>query len=84
MSRNPDVELDWDEANVRHFARHKITPEEVEEFFANDLTFFDYDIVRGEERWTAVGGTKEMRVLVIAFTMRGRRIRPVRGGMQIG
>jgi len=79
VNSNLDVELDWDEANVRHLARHKITREEVEEFFANDPTFVDYEIVNGEDRWTALCATNELRVLFVVFTMRGERIRPVSG-----
>jgi uncharacterized DUF497 family protein len=36
-----------------------------------------YGVVDGEERWTSVGHTNEMRISVIARTMRGEAIRPV-------
>jgi hypothetical protein len=30
------IEFDWDEANMRHIARHGVTPEEAEEAVTND------------------------------------------------
>ena len=72
-------EFDWDDANVRHLARHRITPADVEEVFANDPAIADYQIFENEERWSAVGVTGTLRVLVIVFTFRGERIRPITG-----
>ena len=69
--------FDWDEANEAHVARHNITPEEVEQVFANDPMDLGADVVDGEERYTAVGQTKRLRVLVLVWTMRGDAIRPI-------
>jgi uncharacterized DUF497 family protein len=69
--------FDWDEANVAHIARHNITPEEVEEVFANDPMDLRADVVDGEERYTGVGHTKRLRVLVLVWTMRGDATRPI-------
>jgi uncharacterized DUF497 family protein len=33
--------------------------------------------VDGEDRWMVVGHTAELRVIVVIFTMRGSRTRPV-------
>ena len=33
---NPEIEFDWDEANVSHVARHKVSPEEAEQVILND------------------------------------------------
>jgi uncharacterized DUF497 family protein len=30
-----DLVFDWDKANLAHIARHNVTPEEVEQVFAN-------------------------------------------------
>jgi uncharacterized DUF497 family protein len=36
-------------------------------------------VVGGEDRWTAVGGTNALRVLVVVFTVRAEMIRPITG-----
>ena len=56
--------FDWDDANTGHIARHNVTPEEVEER-------------SGEERHTELGETASGRLLLVAWTWRGRRIRVV-------
>jgi uncharacterized DUF497 family protein len=62
--------FDWDPANTEHIARYRVTPDEVEQAFANEETGIDYDVVRGEERWTVMGQTDQTRVLIVVFTMR--------------
>lgn len=69
--------FDWDEANVGHIARHSVTPEEVEQVFANDPMDLAAEAVNGEERYTTVGHTNRLRVLVLAWTMRGDATRPI-------
>ena len=68
-----------DSASIAHLARHRIKPGEVEEFFQNDPAIEAHDTNEGEERWTAVGATNELRILVIVFTVRGDRIRAITG-----
>jgi uncharacterized DUF497 family protein len=43
----------------------------------NDPILFDYQNVDGEDRWTGMGSTDDLRILVIAFTIREGRIRAV-------
>ena len=69
--------FDWDEANIAHIARHNVTRTDVEEAFANDPLDLDSEIIDGEERYAAVGHTNALRVLVLAWTMRGDATRPV-------
>ena len=45
--------FEWDEDNVGHLARHGVTPAEFEQVFDNGYTMTDYDVIGGEERWTA-------------------------------
>ena len=73
------MQFDWDAANAAHLARHGITRTEVEQVFSNAPILRGHDIVDGEERWTAVGLTGTLRVLVLIFTLRGERIRPITG-----
>jgi uncharacterized protein len=68
-----ELAFDWGEANVAHIARHNVTPEEVEQVFANDPMDLGAEVVDGEERYISVGHTNRLRVLVLAWTMRGER-----------
>jgi uncharacterized protein len=72
-----ELGFDWDQANIEHIAGHHVTPEEVEQVFANDEADIDYDVIGGEERWTVVGETDKARVLLIVFTMRDDLVRTV-------
>ena len=72
-----DLEFDWDRANVEHIALHRVGLDEVEEIFENDECNIDYDVIGGEERWTALGETNAGRVLIVVFTLRAEQIRVV-------
>jgi len=65
-----DLLLDWDDANTSHLARHHVMPQEIEQVFSNDAVDIDFDVVDGEERWTSIGHTGQLRVLVVVWTMR--------------
>ena len=69
--------FNWDAANIAHVARHNVTPEEVEQVFANDPMDLGAEVVEGEERYTSVGHTNRFRVLVLAWTMRGDATRAI-------
>ena len=69
--------FDWDEANRAHIARHGVTPAEVEQAFANDPMGLGVDVVGGEERYSGAGHTDQLRILVLAWTMRGEATRPI-------
>jgi hypothetical protein len=62
---------------VAHVARHNVTPEEVEQVFGNDPMDLGAEVVDGEERYTGVGHTNRLRVLVLAWTMRDDATRPI-------
>ena len=36
-----------------------------------------YDVIGGEERWTSIGHTSLLRVLVVVWGMRDASVRPV-------
>ena len=72
-----ELVFDWDEANIGHVARHDITPEEVEQAFANDPMDMEADVVDGEQRYTGVGHTNRLRVVVLVWTMRDDATRPI-------
>ena len=72
-----ELSFDWDEDNVQHIARHDVTPDEVEQVFWNDPLDIDFDAIRGEERWTSIGHTNLLRVLVVVWGMRDASVRPI-------
>jgi len=43
----------------------------------NDPADVGYDVVEGEPRWTVVGHTKSVRVLIIVWTARNGKLRIV-------
>jgi uncharacterized DUF497 family protein len=49
----------------------------VEQAFANDPLYLRTEVVDGEERFTAVGHTDRLRILILAWTTRGKMIRPI-------
>jgi uncharacterized DUF497 family protein len=71
------VKFDWDEANTAHVAAHAVTPAEVEEVYLNDPMDLDFRVVGGEKRYTILGHTNRLRILVVALTVRDGAIRPV-------
>jgi uncharacterized DUF497 family protein len=69
--------FDWDAHNVGHVALHDVAPAEVEQ-----TTIYEHVIIPaaprgGEKRWKLFGRTTVGRYLVVVFTIRGRRFRPV-------
>jgi uncharacterized DUF497 family protein len=46
--------------------------------FANETLDLGYEVVNGEERWTSIGHSNGLRVLVVVWTMQGDAIiRPI-------
>jgi predicted DNA binding CopG/RHH family protein/uncharacterized DUF497 family protein len=68
-----DLEFDWDEANVRHVANHRVTPEEAEQVILNDPIDLGIEIVEGEDRYLNLGATARGRVLLVVTTWRQDR-----------
>lgn len=65
------LELDWDEANTEHIARHGLTPADVQHALEHGTVAFDYQDDSGEERFGEIGMTSRGRILYIVTTMRG-------------
>jgi uncharacterized protein len=51
------MEFDWDAANIRHIARHKVTPEEAEQVVENNPLDLAGQLANGEERILHLGET---------------------------
>ncbi len=79
MAEEPGLEFDWDESNLRHLARHRISREEFEQAMTNDPMFVGFSDETAEDRWYVVGATRNLRVLYLTFTVRDERVRPVTG-----
>ena len=58
MDTGQGSEFDWDEHNLTHLSRHKITAAEFEEAMRNNRVFMDVEDEGGEERWYVAGGNK--------------------------
>jgi uncharacterized DUF497 family protein len=71
------ADFEWDEANIRHLAAHNVTPAEFEQALTLDSADLEFEVVGGEERYTAAGPTNSGRLLFLVWTMRRERVRAV-------
>jgi len=69
--------FDWDLHNVGHVARHGVDPWEVEEAVERPHVIAPAKDIRGEKRWKLFGTSADGRYLVVVFTIRDERLRPV-------
>lgn len=70
--------FDWDAANRKHLARHRVKPQEAEQAVLDaHMIVVEVAEIAAEERSRVVGMTRKGRVLTVAFTFRGDAIRPV-------
>jgi uncharacterized DUF497 family protein len=71
--------FEWDEGNrTKNEIKHGVTHIECEEIFFNaPLTFKDPRHSAKEQRYVALGSTKERRLLFIAFTVRKKKVRVI-------
>ena len=71
---------DWDDGNIgKNWPKHRVTDWEIEEVFPNVPIAFSFDASHSstEDRYFALGQTNRGRGLFVAFTVRGRLVRPV-------
>jgi hypothetical protein len=69
--------FDWDLHNVGHVARHGVHPEEVEEAVEGPHVIIPAKDMHGEKRWKLFGRSAAGSHLVVVFTIRDDRLRPV-------
>jgi len=70
--------FDWDEGNIKHIARHRVLPHEVEQAVTDPhAVMLDIQMIGAEERTRVLGMTAKGRVLVSVFTVRDGAIRPL-------
>ena len=71
------MEFDWDADNLKHIARHSITPDEAEEAVLIEPLEADVQPHGSEERVLCFGRAKSGRLLTILYTERRGKIRVV-------
>jgi uncharacterized DUF497 family protein len=67
--------FDWDDANIAHIARHRVTVAEAEAALLNDPYDLDVQIHDDEERAFQIGTTRTGRILALVSIIRNDRIR---------
>lgn len=71
---------EWDDGNIgKNWPKHRVTDWEIEEVFLNVPIAFGSDLGHStaEDRYFALGQTNRGRWLFVAFTVRGRLVRPI-------
>jgi uncharacterized DUF497 family protein len=71
------IEFDWDSRNKKHLAAHKVMPIEIEQLLNNVPLDLAFEVVGNEERYRSVGVTDSGRLLTVAWTIRGGKIRVI-------
>lgn len=76
---NKVIEFDWDKWNIGKNKKHGVEDKEAEEAFfdKNKSTFRDKVHSGSEERFRVIGKTEKGRLLFVAFTKRGSKIRVI-------
>ncbi len=69
--------FDWDEANRRHIARHRVTSEEFEQGMKNDPVELGSTDIDGELRTKVAAITDRGRILEMVYVVRRHKIRAV-------
>jgi uncharacterized DUF497 family protein len=70
--------FDWDEGNIKHIARHRVLPHEVEQAILDPhAILLDIQMIAAEERTRVLGITLKGRILVSVFTVRDGAVRPI-------
>lgn len=70
-------EFEWDKGNIDKNNKHNIGDKEAEEVFFDENKVIQKDEIhsRHEDRFIALGKTREGRLLYVVFTKRGKKIR---------
>lgn len=71
--------FEWDKGNLEHIKKHNVEYKECEEIFYNKplLVSFDEGHSQAEERFKALGVTRNGRLLFLSFTIRNKRFRVI-------
>ena len=69
------VVFDWDEVNIRHLARHSVSPVEAEQSYFSNPLLIEEQWIQGESRYLALGETQASRRLAFVFTVWRDKVR---------
>jgi uncharacterized DUF497 family protein len=69
------LQFDWNVDNIRHLARHVISPAEAEQVVLNRPVDLESYLRNGEERTVQIGETDAGRILVVVTTPVGKKVR---------
>lgn len=69
--------FDWELHNVGHVDRHGVDPVEVEEAVGRPHVMVAARDAGAEKRWKLFGTSEAGRYLIVVFTIRDQRLRPV-------
>lgn len=72
--------FDWDKGNFqKNWIKHQVAQTEIEELFFNEplLLFDDKSHSTTEVRWKILGKTNSNRHVLVIFTIRNQKIRPI-------
>ncbi len=72
--------FDWDEGNsYKSFLDHGVTNDEAEQVFSNRpfYTYRDAIHSENEDRKIIMGKTDAGKAVLVSFTLRGRKVRPI-------
>ena len=77
--RFPIIGFDWDDGNrSKNSLKHGISADEIEAFLLGSVSLAEDPLHSAKERrWYAVGIDGRGRALLVVFTMRGGRLRPI-------
>ena len=70
--------FEWDEGNIAKCQKHGLSLEEIEAFFRSKV-FVAPDVKHSgeEERFLAVGSSRDGKPMFVVFTLRDNLIRPI-------
>jgi uncharacterized DUF497 family protein len=70
--------FEWDEGNIAKCQKHGLSLEEIEAFFRSKV-FVSPDVKHSgeEERFLAVGSSRDGKPMFVVFTLRDNLIRPI-------
>jgi uncharacterized DUF497 family protein len=71
------VKFEFDTANLDHIAAHGVSRREILQAFRRKNHIIPGGKVKGEPRWKLFGKTAKGRYIIVVFTLRRGRVRPV-------
>lgn len=71
------VKFEFETANLDHIAAHDVSRREILQAFRGNNHIVSGGNVEGEPRWKLFGKTAKGRYIIVVFTLRKGKVRPV-------